>query len=359
HTIKNDMVLNVASEVHYWKTDGTTNSYYAANALAVSLVTDENGNKVKTYTDKMGRTILKKVEADGNVESISWLETYYIYDEYGRLKYQVPPKAMAVLGTGSTLDANNTSVTELIFKYTYDYLGRVIEKKVPGAGVEYVVYDQLDRVVLTQDANLREDDKWMFVKYDIKGRPVYNGWYVNSGSRTTVQGSLDALDYDDNDKWYEEEEVNATYHGYTNLSFPISSTTLLSVNYYDDYDFDHNGSPDYTYDNTHFTGQAASASTRTRGLPTGSKRRIINSSGVTSDWLIGVTFYDEYDRPIQSQSNNQLYLAGVDKQTTIYDFIKPLESKSTHNSSASEALNIVDSMAYDHVGRVTSLYRKI
>jgi len=213
--------------------------------------------------------------------------------------------------------------------------------------------------VLTQDANLREDDKWMFVKYDIKGRPVYNGWYVNSGSRATVQGLLDALNYDTTDKWYEEEAVNATYHGYTNQSFPTTNTTLLSVNYYDDYDFDHNGSPDYTYDNTHFTGQAASASTRTRGLPTGSKRRIVNSTGVTSDWLIGVTFYDEYDRPIQSQSNNQLYLAGIDKQTTIYDFVKPLKSKSTHHSSASVVLSIEDRMEYDHMGRVTKLYRKI
>lgn len=359
HTIKNDRVLNVASEVHQWKTDGTTNSYYTANTLAVSLVTDENGNKVKTYTDKMGRTILKKVEADGNVESLPWLETYYIYDEYGRVKYQVPPKAMAVLGGGSTLDVNNSSVTELIFKYTYDYLGRVVEKKVPGAAVEYIVYDQLDRVVLTQDANLRTEDKWMFVKYDIKDRPVYNGWYVNSGSRTTVQGLLDALDYDASDKWYEEVAVNATYQGYTNQSFPATNTTLLSVNYYDDYDFDHDGSPDFTYDNTHFSGQAASASTRTRGLPTGSKRRIINSAGVTSDWLIGVTFYDEYDRPIQTQSNNQLYLAGLDKQTTIYDFVKPLKSKSTHNSSASVALSIEDRMDYDHMGRVKKLYRKI
>ncbi|MCB9047774.1 MAG: hypothetical protein H6550_16685, partial [Chitinophagales bacterium] len=186
-----------------------------------------------------------------------------------------------------------------------------------------------------------------------------NGWYLNSSSRATVQGLLDALDYDATDKWYEERAANPSYQGYTNQSFPTANTTLLSVNYYDDYDFDQNGPSDYAYDNAHFAGQEASASTRTRGLPTGSKRRILNSAGVTNDWLIGVTFYDEYDRPIQSQSNNQLYLAGIDKQTTIYDFVKPLKSKSTHHSSASVALSIEDRMDYDHMGRVTKLYRKI
>lgn len=360
HTVKNDLVLNIAGEVRYWKPDGTTETAYAANSLYVNQTTNENGHKTRIFTDKIGRTVLKQVQLDETIEGIvtAWLETYYIYDDYGRLIYQVPPKAMAVLGTGSFLDVNNSAVTELVFKYTYDSKGRLVEKKAPGSGVEYTVYDNLDRVVLTQDANLRIQGKWNFIKYDERERAVYSGLYANSGDRLTVQGLFDARNYD-TEPWFEKEEINAAYHGYSSTVFPTTGLTVMRVNYYDHYDFDRNGTPDYTYDNTHFSGQEPSASTHTRGLATGSRRVIINSDGVTGNWLTGVLFYDRFDRIIQVQSNNPLYLTVADKQTIIYDFVKMLKSKTTHSSSATVSLDLTDRMDYDHAGRVTRIYRQI
>ncbi len=38
-----------------------------------------------------------------------------------------------------------------------------------------MVYDKADRLVLTQDANLRSQGKWMFTKYDQLSRPIYTG----------------------------------------------------------------------------------------------------------------------------------------------------------------------------------------
>lgn len=358
-TVKNEMTLNVANDVRYWNDAATFTGYHAANTLAISQVTDENGNKVQTFTDKLGRTILKRVEADGNVEGVTWLETYYLYDTYGRLKYQLPPKAIHTLGTTLNKTATDASIANLIFEYTYDERSRLIAKKAPGKDVEYMVYDKLDRVVLTQDSLLRAAGKWNFVKYDERGRVVYTGWYASTLAQDRLQLYYNSLDYT-TQPWFEREEVNATYKGYSNTVFPNTGITVLSVAYYDHYDFDRNGTADYTYDNAHLAGQAATASNRTRGLPTGNTRVTIGPDGnPTANWLYGVTFYDEYDRPIQSQGNNAAYVAGGDKQTTIYDFVKPLKTKTTHRSSASAALDIEDRMEFDAAGRVTKVYRKL
>ncbi|MFN7881494.1 MAG: hypothetical protein ACK5PF_00540, partial [bacterium] len=146
----------------------------------VTIGTDENNNKVRTYTNALGQTVLKQVQMDETLEGVStpWLETYYIYDQLGRLKYIVPPKAMKVLGTGVSLDAKAASVNELVHIFNYDALGRLVEKKVPSAAWQYIVYDKLDRPVLTQDGNLFATKKWRFVKYDIYNRVVYTGIYT-------------------------------------------------------------------------------------------------------------------------------------------------------------------------------------
>ena len=45
-----------------------------------------------------------------------------------------------------------------------DEVHRLIEKKIPGKGWEYIVYDKLDRPVMTQDINLRSQKKTLFTK---------------------------------------------------------------------------------------------------------------------------------------------------------------------------------------------------
>jgi hypothetical protein len=40
---------------------------------------------------------------------------------------------------------------DLCFRYVYDARQRLIEKHLPGKGWEYNIYDNLDRVILTQD----------------------------------------------------------------------------------------------------------------------------------------------------------------------------------------------------------------
>jgi len=361
HTVRNVLAFNNTTyPVRYWKADGTSTELYPANTVLAAITTDENGNKVRTFTNKQGQTILKQVQLDENINGtmVNWLDTYYIYDSYGRLVYQVPPKAVSILNAAGTYNANHSSVAELIYKYTYDPRGRVTQKKVPGAAVQYIVYDNMNRVVLTQDDNQRAANKWAFVKYDVYQRPVYSGLYTNTTQTTlaTVQALFDVITYTNQDQAYEKREANATYHGYSNNVLPNTGLTVLAVNYYDDYDFNRNGTPDYSYTTV---AQVATPTLQTnlRNLPTGSKKLILG----TTNWLYNVVFYDELDRPVQTQSNNHLNLTGVDLSTVKYfdnDLSTHVE-KTVQTHSGPNAVTVVQSYTYDHAWRTTGIFHSI
>ena len=58
-----------------------------------------------------------------------------------------------------------TTLAELGYQYHYDHRNRLISKQLPGKGVEYIVYDALDRVVLTQDAKMRGAERALKTQY--------------------------------------------------------------------------------------------------------------------------------------------------------------------------------------------------
>ena len=72
------------------------------------------------------------------------------------------------------------------------YENQIIEKKIPGAGSIYLVYDVLGRIILTQDAAMRYNDpkNWLFNKYDAFNRPILTGVYTcgTSLSQQQLQG---------------------------------------------------------------------------------------------------------------------------------------------------------------------------
>ena len=359
HTATSIQVLNTASyPVRFWKFDGTTTENYPINTVLVTIAADENGNQVRTYTNKQGQTVLKQVQLDETISGamVTWLETYYIYDQYGRLAYQLPPRAVKALGAAVTLNANN--VPELIYKYTYDTRGRLTQQKVPGAAVKFFVYDKLNRLVLSQDGNQRAQNAWAFIKYDVYQRPVYSGIYTNTVQTTlaTVQTLLNNIANTVANS-YETPLANAAATlGYSNLAFPTTGITILSASYYDGYDFDQNGTADYTYDKTHLTGLPATAAQgyAVRNLPTGSKKLVMG----TTTWLTSAVFYDDYDRPVQTLSGNHLNPTGMDKASMVYDFVgRVLNTKTTHTGVGT--VTVAQRYTYDQAGRTKGIYHTI
>ena len=147
----------------------------------------------------------------------------------------------------------------------------MIHKKLPGKDSMIYVCDHRDRLVLAQDGNLRNSNKWTFIKYDELDRPILSGIVTKYYSREALQDSLDLYI---GSNLFEERSSNGT-HEYTNRSFPdISSADVYAVNYYDDYDFDFN--QDTLFDYHQLTSEyPVTPDYRVCGKATGGKVKMI------------------------------------------------------------------------------------
>jgi RHS repeat-associated protein len=155
--------------------------YNTKATLNKTLVTDENGNQSATYTDAFGKTILKRNYIAGETA-----DTYYVYDELDNLVAVLPPELMdRMIVTSGAIPTQ--LITDFAFQYKYDDRNRMVEKKVPGADWVHMVYDDRDRLVLTQDANQRLNDEWLFTKYDALNRPVATGKFKSALPREEIE----------------------------------------------------------------------------------------------------------------------------------------------------------------------------
>lgn len=119
---------------------------YRPSEVVCRTTTDADGRHKRTFTDHVGRTL---ATASG-VDSLTW----YVYDRYDNLR--------AVAGGGIAF-----SDTLSMWRYSYDSLGRIASKGIPGSVREYYTYDNEDRVIAVRRGEyLTETD------YDVHGRPV-------------------------------------------------------------------------------------------------------------------------------------------------------------------------------------------
>ncbi|MBS1664166.1 MAG: hypothetical protein JST68_24185 [Bacteroidetes bacterium] len=194
-TIANDALTYAGNDVSV--NIPVAGGYYSAGELYKTITIDEQGHAVVEYKDKEGMVILKKVQldatiADGYIGYLGWVCTYYVYDQLNQLRFVLSPKATNIaLANGWNLSADTIALNELCFRYEYDVRKRMIGKKIPGAGWTYMVYDQRDRLVFTQDANERSKGQWMGTLYDGLNRPVTTGMITYTGNRDQLQVSVD------------------------------------------------------------------------------------------------------------------------------------------------------------------------
>jgi hypothetical protein len=356
HTMKSSWRSNTANEV--W--DFENNAFYPANELMVTEVADENDVKSISFTDKLGRTILSmrygvqetiiNYNARPPVGEVvtGYARTYYIYDDFNRISKVIPPEATQKLQL-LNWNLGLTSIQELIYEYTYDERGRLVEKKIPGMLSQHIVYDKLDRVVLTQDGNLRTSNKWQYTKYDLLGRPIESGLYTAAvgDTRTSIQGTVNTS----TTFTLYEERSSTSGNGYTNSAFPNSTgKEPLSYTYYDKYDYDENGTDDVTFDATYTT---APAFDRIHGQLTGTLVKILDGGNT---WIRTTTFYDDRGRVIQVNGEN--HKGGTDITSNQYDFAgRTLKSIREHTIlGGASSLLIQTEFTYDHTGKVKKVY---
>ncbi|WP_271729331.1 DUF6443 domain-containing protein [Aquimarina algiphila] len=361
HTIKFDWGTNVVNEVVNFTvtfTGGDTekpaliqDNYYAVDQLYVTITKDENWtpadgdlHTTKEYKDKQGRVVLKRTYASTPSATSEAHDTYYVYDSYGNLTYVIPPKVNTADGVSTT------ELAELCYQYTYDHRNRLIEKKIPGKGKEYIIYNTLDQPVLTQDANLRAKSRWLFTKYDAFGRVAYTGIIENGSTVALLRNKTSSSTY----KAYETKTpspitIAGTPVYYTKDAYPVSIYKVLTINYYDDYTFNIDGltHPGTVYGKT--------IDTNIKSLPTGSKVQVLD----TNDWITTVTYYDDKSRPIYVASKND-YLNTTDIIESKLDFVGKVEETTTRHTKGSNATIVtIDQFTYDHMGRLLTQTQKI
>jgi RHS repeat-associated protein len=349
----------------YTPTLGGT-SYYPVNTLFKTITYSENHTSGKAHSteefkDKQGRVVLKRtygnadLNGDGSIatgESNVQHDTFYVYDDFGNLTYVLPPKMEA--STASVTTVNN-QLNELGYQYKYDHRNRLVEKKIPGKDWEYIIYDNLDRPVLTQDAGLRADNKWMFTKYDAFGRVIYTGIYTHTTSlnRSAMQSYLNPY-RDTAAEHYETKTTTGDY--YSNSDFPTTNCENLALNYYDNYTFNRAGA------GTTVTSFTVGSTTAVKGLATGSKVKVLG----TSYWITNVMYYDAHQRPIYNYSKND-YLGTTDiVESKLIEDGKPNdkrgithETKTTHKRNGKTDIVTTDKFTYDHIGRLVTQRQKI
>ena len=347
HTLQSSYTLNSANEVRLFIESGgnvTSSGYYAASELYKSVSTDEHGNNTIEYADKEGLVVLKKVQLDAS----TYTQTYYVYNAQNQLVCVIPPQAFADM---SSYDVN-AEIADRVYRYKYDQRLRVVEKKIPHKGWEYIVYDKLDRPVLTQDAVQRNNGEWLFTKYDALSRPILTGIHTASGvSRTTMQSNVNGAT-----NLYENRSAAnyATQHGYSNQAYPTSNIDIHTISYYDNYDFNQNGSPDYTFTTPPSGYSVTSASSRTRGLTTGGKVKVLDGGNT---YLTSVSWYDEKRRAIQSRSDN--FIGGNDIVHTDYSFVGEVTRTGMIHYDGQKTTVLQQRFNYDHAGRLKQTFHKV
>jgi RHS repeat-associated protein len=372
-TDKQDYHFNAVNSVLFWKPasngalcgNGTTPAYYAAEELSEIVSLNEDNIETKSYYDKAGKIIASKIKV--SAAPLNYHYTYYVYNDFGELVCVIPPTAIenillsGVYGTSGTLS--------YLFLYEYDSKGRLVKSKKPNQGWNYFFYDRLDQLVLTQNEKMLVNNQFMFYKYDAVGRPVLSGTYTNNITATALQTQLNTS----SSPLFESRSNSGSWQGYTNVAFPSAAMEILSVNYYDDYDFNNDGTPDKNPDLNPIEGYRAFCTegecnekiqnlpilvnNQTMGLLTGSKVKILDPNN-PNPWLTSASFYDEKGQTVQSIADN--YSGGFDISSVSYDFNgKVTYAKTQHNAYSNQPITSTYRFLYDKMGRLHKLLQKI
>ena len=359
------MINTASDDIRIWDvanstTPGNFGSYSSANVyppgeLFKSVTTNEDGKQVIEFKDKEGKVILKKVQLTATADNgegrnhEGWLCTYYIYDELNNLRCVIQPEAVKKMS--DPLNTNwdvSAYQTEQCFRYEYDQRNRMIMKKVPGAGTVYMVYDNRDRLVMTQDANMRNPPlggqvSWHVIKYDALNRPVETGLWENNTAFTTHLTNASSSDsYPTTSGTYDIMTITQ-YDDYSNL--PVGLSSYLNT-WNSHFSTDHNNWP---------YPQAPVVSNATKGMVTWTSTRILGSN----DFIHAVSYYDDKGRVIQVQSTN--ITGGTDVATTQYTWAGQsyITVQKQHNASGTgHQIVIVTKNIYDPTNRLSSIQKK-
>ena len=219
-------------------------------------------------------------------------------------------------------------------------------RKLPGCDSVRYVYDKADRLIFVQDGNLKGQGRWRFTIPDALGRTVLSGL---CSEPLPVDGSAVEAEF----------TGSGSYKGYAvkvgGTVRALSGSRLLTVNYYDNYDFlGKNGFPAYAYDSS-MESSGYGTKSDARGMLTGS---VTGLAGDGAGQLYSVVYYDRRSRPVQRQGSNSL--GGKETEYTAYNFTgQPTRLRHVHTAQGKAVRTEVRTYSYDHAGRLLTVKHKL
>ena len=323
------------------------NGYYAAKSLSMLEETDEDGKTKQTFSDLFGHKVLER--RDGNND------TYYIYDNIGRLRYVLSPSYQEY-----------SDLQKFGYEYRYDKYGRCVWKRLPGCEYQQMWYDAADNLMFSQDGEQRKKGLFVFYLYDKMKREVLMGTTTSMNALCTSALAT-----------YGEQFSGLCNSGYTPLgNLGLGNEQLLSAKYYDCHSFLNRQMV------KNLTSKSLSA--KTSGLQEsyniGSQTGIVTRN-TDGDLLASVSYHDLRGLVVESMQikPDEVFL----RQSIKYSFTrKPIEVKAeltkgdmtknvtqlyvyNPNNDKIETMTIqvgnvtrtVASYSYDDIGRLVSVNR--
>lgn len=364
HAIKSKFYLNTSTDnVRIWQVDGgsatsfgtySSPGAYTGGTLLKNILVDEHNKQIIEFKDRSDRIILKKVQigstgddGSGAAYGSNWMCTYYLYDKIGNLRCVIQPEAVEALSTSSWA-MTTTILDEQCFRYEYDGRRRMSMKKIPGASELYMVYDQKDRVVMTQDGVQRATNNWLVAKYDDLNRPIETGLWISGTTFTShISNAAASSSYPTTSSNY-TELTKIFYDNYDWLSSNGNVFPSTRNNWHDDHLL--------TPSNSNFPyPQPMTQSFNTTGMVTGSKTRVLG----TSQFLYSISYYDEKGRVLQTISQN--ITGEPDYVTTQYSFagLPLVQTVRSDKNLANDRIEFMrTAYEYDDLGRLLSINKK-
>lgn len=218
--------------------------------LALNAATEQYHAYVQIKKDDFDKEYQNKCLEAANLELFTvrsqvaeYHYTLYYYDQAGSLVKTVPPAGVhpdftttfynnveAARATGHSASPVVPAHT-LTTEYRYNTLGQVIQQKSPDGGLSKFWYDELGRLVISQNAKQQGNNQYSYTKYDELGR------ITEVGQLTSVNGITQAIaqDKDDLAGWISavtnsREQITTTVYDYPEGALCGSTSVLCQQN---------------------------------------------------------------------------------------------------------------------------------
>ena len=331
-----------ADAVRIWEVSSTglsASGHYLPGSLERKTLKNEDwvsgrNGTADIYTDLDGIVILERRWILYGGSDIA-LDTYYVYDDLGRLRYVLPPMLSACVAGKSSVSADDPDMLGYGYAYRYDGNGDCIWKRLPGCSPVVMKYDRWHRLVLSQDGNQAAKGEWTFFFYDNLGRQAVTGSGPIPYSGDISQAEFRAR--------YTGEGSAGGYE----LSIPLpAASDIQKICYYDGYGF-----TEEVEDSLFAVPEGAERFGR--GQMTGTAVWKLNA-GATGGPLYSMFVYDDRGRTVRTVAMN--HMNGTETEDVTYSFTdQPVRRVRTHSAGNMPTVVEEYGYTYDNMDRLLTV----